>query len=97
VGTYPILQRFVTHESARLLHFGFISLLLLRVYLLEWDRSNVKNPFHLATVLSARQRLHVFYLTDLGPVKSMVDDVKKTLVVHGTVPFRLDLPFPRVS
>lgn len=82
--TYPILQGFVTHEGASVLDFRLIGLLLLSTYLLERHRSDVKNPFHLATgAVSAVSGCDMPVLANLSFVKSVVDDVEKALLVHG--------------
>jgi hypothetical protein len=83
--TYPILQGFITHEGASVLDFRLIGLLLLGTYLPERHGSNVKDPFHLATadVVSAVRGCDMPVLANLSSVKSVVDDVKKALLLHG--------------
>jgi hypothetical protein len=82
--TYPILQGLVPHEGASVLDFRLVGLLFLSTYLLERHRSDVKNPFHLATgAVSAISGCDMPVLANLSFVKSVIDDVEKALLVHG--------------
>ena len=56
----------------------------LSTYLLERYRSDVKDPFHLATgAVSAVSGCDMPVLANLSFVKSVVDDVEKALLVQG--------------